>query len=85
MLLTFGCGRQALSQEDEAAVRRAVEAYYEARKDSKRQVIGMEISPASEGARVRVRLKFPDFHSVAAEQRLLVRRGAHGWEAHEQP
>ena len=78
-----GCGEATLPSDQEAAVRKAVADYFASKKDSRREVRIKKIIPTSEGADVRVGVKFPDFHSVETERRLVARRTDRVWKVEE--
>jgi len=79
-LTLFGCGGKPLSPSEEAAIRDAIRKHYDARKDKKREVRIKQITEVPGGAKARVAVKYPDFHTVATEHVLIIKKTGDGWK-----
>ena len=75
-----GCTKEMLPPADDQAARQAVNAFYAAKKDSRRQVRIKQVMPTPDGARVVVKIKYPDFHTVATERTLVLTKPGGQWK-----
>ena len=81
-LFAAGCGGPAVSEEDWAAIDKALVAYWQKR-DAKAKTTLKEVSIEGDRASIKFLLKYPEFHSISTTREGVVVKKGGVWSVAE--